>query len=152
MYRWIFHKFSFILAFTPGSNHKKGNKIGFYLCKRAQAKTIRYCTFYCMTNASNFRRGFTLDCYPKRVNEKMGTKMDINVCKSAKAKITYISYHMVLRIRNGKCKHLKFGFTPDSNPKVVTKRGNTIKMYLSKNIEAKPSGMSLFSDPQVWDD
>ena len=41
---------------------------------------------YGMTNVRNFKRGFTPDSNLKRGNTKMGNKIDINLCKSAKAK------------------------------------------------------------------
>ena len=41
-----------------------------------------------MTNASNVKRGFTPDSNPKGDNTKMRNKIDIHLCKSAKAKKT----------------------------------------------------------------
>ena len=51
-----------------------------------------------------------LTATPKRGNTKMGNKIDINLCKSAKAKKQCHSLpYSVLRIRNDKCKHFKCG-------------------------------------------
>ena len=56
----------------------------------------------------------------------MGNKIDINLCKSAKAKKQCRSLpHSVLRIRNDQCKHFECGFTSDNNPKLVKKKGVT---------------------------
>ena len=75
-----------------------------------------------MTNASKFKWGFTSDSNPKRGNTKMGNKIDINLWESAEAKTQCHSLpYSVLRIRNDQCKHFKFGFTPDSNPKMGKK-------------------------------
>ena len=43
---------------------------------------------YGMTNASNFKWGFTPDSNPNRGNKKMGNKIDINLWECAKAKKT----------------------------------------------------------------
>ena len=52
--------------------------------------TMSYCILGCpeygMTNASNFKWGFTPDRNPKRGNKKMGNNIDIDLCKSANAK------------------------------------------------------------------
>ncbi len=50
---------------------------------------------YGMTNASDFKWGFTLDSNPKRGNTKMGNTIYINLCKSAKAKNGVITYLIV---------------------------------------------------------
>ena len=51
---------------------------------------------YGMTNASNFKWGITPDSNPKRGNTKMCNKIDINLCKSVKAKKnSVIAYHIV---------------------------------------------------------
>ena len=77
---------------------------------------------YGMTNASNFKWGFTPDSNPKRGNTKTGNKFDINLSESAKAKNRSHSLpYSVLRICNDHCKHFKCGFTPDSNPKMGKK-------------------------------
>ena len=77
---------------------------------------------YEMTNASNFKRGFTPDSNPKRGNTKTGNKFDINSYESAKVKKRCPSLpYSVLRICNDQCKHFKCGFTPDSNPKIGKK-------------------------------
>ena len=64
------------------------------------------------------------DSNPKRGNTKMRNKIDISLCKSAKTKQKQCHSlpYSVLRVRNDQCKHLKCGFTSDSNPKRV-KRG-----------------------------
>ena len=60
----------------------------------------------------------------------MGNKIDINLCKSAKAKKQCHSLPFsVLRMKNDQCKHFKCGFTPDSNPKMGKKGGNKIGIY-----------------------
>ena len=52
----------------------------------------------------------------------MGNTIDINFCKSAKAKKQcHILPYGVLRIWNDQCDHFRCGFTPDSNPKIGTK-------------------------------
>ena len=85
-----------------------------------------------MTNASNVKRGFTPDSNPKRGNIKIGNNIDINLCKSAKAKKQCHSLrYSVLIVRNDQCKHFKCGFTFDSNPK-GEKGGNEIGIYLCK--------------------
>ena len=90
-----------------------------------------------MTNASNVKRGFTPDSNPKRGNAKMGNNIDINLCKSAKAKQECHSLpYTVLRVRNDQSKHVKCGFTSVSNPKSV-KGGNRIGIYLSKRTKVK---------------
>ena len=69
----------------------------------------------------------TLDSNPKRGNTKMGNKIDINLCESAKAKKQCHSLpYSVLRIWNDQCEHFKFGFTPDSIPKIGTKGVTTL--------------------------
>ena len=60
---------------------------------------------YGMTNASNFKWGFTPDSNSKRGNKKMGNKIDINLCKSAKAKQNVITYLIVFS---------EYGMTNDS--------------------------------------
>ena len=61
----------------------------------------------------------------------MGYKIDINFSESANAKKQCHSLpYSVLRIWNDQCKHFKCGFTPDSNPKMSKKRGNTIVIHL----------------------
>ena len=61
---------------------------------------------YGMTNARNFKWGFTPDSNPKRGNKKMGSKIDINLFESAKAKKQWRSLpYSVLRIWNDQCKH-----------------------------------------------
>ena len=79
---------------------------------------------YGITNASNFKWGFTPESNPKRGNTKMGNKIDINLSESAKAKqqCRCVPYS-VLRILNDQCKHFKCGFTPDRNPKRGNKKG-----------------------------
>ena len=85
---------------------------------------------YGMTNASKIKWGFTIDSNPKRGSTKMGNKIDINLCESAKAKKQFHSLpYSVLRIWNDKCKHFKFGFTPDSNPK-MGKKGITKLLFV----------------------
>ena len=85
---------------------------------------------YGMTNASNFKWGFTPDSSPKRGNKKICNKIDINLCESAKAKKQCHSLpHSVLRIRNDQCKHFKCGFTPDSHPK-MGKKGVTTLLFI----------------------
>ena len=76
---------------------------------------------YGMTNASNFKCGFTPDSNPKRGNTTMGNKIDIHLSESAKKQCHSLPYS-VLRIRNDQFKHFKCGFTPDNNPK-MGKRG-----------------------------
>ena len=51
-----------------------------------------------MTNASNFKCGFTHDSNPKSDNTKIGYTIDINLCKSTKAKTSVISYLRVFRV------------------------------------------------------
>ena len=43
---------------------------------------------YGLTNANNFKWGFTPNSNPKRGNKTMGNKIDINLRESAKAKKT----------------------------------------------------------------
>ncbi len=79
---------------------------------------------YGMTNASKFKWGFTPDSNPKRGNTKMGDKIDINLCESAKAKKQCRSLpYSVLWIWNDRC------FTPDSNPK-MGKKGVTKLLFI----------------------
>ena len=60
----------------------------------------------------------------------MGNKIDIHLCKSDKAKKQcHILPDSVLRIWNDQCKHIKFGFTPDSNPK-MGKKGVTKLLFI----------------------
>ena len=49
-----------------------------------------------MTNASNFKCGFTPDSNPKRGNTKMGSKININLCKSAKAKKNSVIAYVIV--------------------------------------------------------
>ena len=77
---------------------------------------------YGMTNASNFKWGFTPEATPKGVIQKMGNKIDIHLSEIAKAKKQCHSLpYSVLRIWNDQYKHFKCGFTPDSNPKMGKK-------------------------------
>ena len=64
-----------------------------------------------------------LTATPKGVLKKIGNNIDINLSGSAKAKqqCNTLPYG-VLRIWNDQCKHLKCGFTSDSNPKMGKKR------------------------------
>ena len=71
-----------------------------------------------------------LTATPKGVIKKMGNKIDINLSESAKAKIQCHSLpYSVLRIWNDQCKHVKCGFTPDSNPK-IGKKGATKLLFI----------------------
>ena len=74
---------------------------------------------------------FTPDSNPKRGNTKMGNTLDIYLCERAKAnkKQCHRLPDSVLRIRNDQCKHFKFGFTPDSNPK-LRKKGVTKLLFV----------------------
>ena len=84
-------------------------------------RTLRFPEFG-MTNASNFKWGFTPDSNPKRGNKKIGNKININLSESAKAKVQFhILPYSVLRIWNDQCKHFMCGFTPDSNTKMGKK-------------------------------
>ena len=58
--------------------------------------------------------------------------------KITKVKISDIAYIRLLPVRTDQCKYLRLGFIPDGNPKGVTKRGNTIDMYLRKKAMLKP--------------
>ena len=88
-------------------------------------KTMSYRTLgfseYGMTNESNFKWDFTPDSNPIRGNKKMGNKIDINSCKTTKAKKNqcHILPYSVLRILNDQCKHFKCGLTPHRNLKMV---------------------------------
>ena len=67
---------------------------------------------------------------PKGVIHKMGNKIDINLSESAKAKKQCHGLpYSVLRTWNDQCKHLKCGFTPDSNPK-MGKKGVTKLLFI----------------------
>ena len=77
------------------------------------------------------------------VIQNMGNTIDINLCESAKAKKKQFHSlpYSVLRIWNDQCKHFKFGFTPDSNPKMC-KRGKKIVIHLCKRTKVKITDMS----------
>ena len=71
-----------------------------------------------------------LTATPKGVIQKMGNKIDINLPESTKDKKQCHSLpHSVLRILNDQCKHFKYGFTPDSNPK-MGKKGVTKLLFI----------------------
>ena len=53
---------------------------------------------YGMTNESNFKWDFTPDSNPKRCNTKMGNKIDINLCKSAKAKKNSVIAYLIAKL------------------------------------------------------
>ncbi len=71
-----------------------------------------------------------LTATPKRVIQKMGNKIDINLSERAKTKKQCHSLpYSVLRTWNDQCKHFKCGFTPDSNPK-MGKKGVTKLLFI----------------------
>ena len=127
---WGFHP-----KITLWSRQKTGvTKLFFIYVKRAKAKTMPYRTLgfpeYGMTNASNFKWGFTPDSNPNRGNTKMGNKIDINLWECAKAKKQCHSLpYSVLRIWNDQCEHFKCGFTPESHPK-MGKKGVTTLLFI----------------------
>ena len=98
--KWIAGRFGVGLSPQnhPLKSAKKNRvtKLAFIYVKKAKAKNnvISYIGFpeYGMTNASIFKCVFTPDSNPKRGNTKMGNKIDINLCKSAKAKNSAIAY------------------------------------------------------------
>ena len=69
----------------------------------------------------------------------MGNKIDINLCEGAEAKkkTSVISYLSVPRIWNDQCKHLKFGFTPESNPKMGKKEVTKLLLIYVKEPRLK---------------
>ena len=112
------------------------------MSKGSGLKTMSYRTLgfpeYGMTNASNFKWGFTPHSIPKRGNTKMGNTNDINLTESAKAKKQCHSLpYSVLRIWNDQCKHFKCGFTPDSNPKMGKKEVTTLLFIYVKEPRLK---------------
>ena len=76
---------------------------------------------YGMTNASISSVALPLTATQKCV--KRGNKIVIHLCKRTKVKITDIAYLRLLRVLTDQCKYLKFGFTPDRNPKRGNKNG-----------------------------
>ena len=63
-----------------------------------------------MTNASNnFKWGFTPDSNPKRDNTKMGNKIDINLCESAKAKQNSVVAYLIVFSEYGMTNASSFG-------------------------------------------
>ena len=87
------------MGLSPQNNHLKSEKIGvtrlgFIYVKRAKVKNnvISYLGFpeYGVTNASNYKWGFTTDSNPKRDNTKKGNLKDITLFKNAKAKQTVL--------------------------------------------------------------
>ena len=93
---------------------------------------------YGMTNASNFKRGFTPDKNPKWGNTKMGNKIDIHLSESAKAKQQCHSLpYSVLRIWNDQCKHFKCVALPLTATPKWEKRGNKIVIHLCKRTKVK---------------
>ena len=49
-----------------------------------------------MTNASNFKLGFTPESNPKRANKKKGNKIGINLFISAKAKKNSVIAYLIV--------------------------------------------------------
>ena len=65
------------------------------MLKGPRLKTVSYRTLVFpengMTIASNVKRGFTPASNPKKGNTKIYKKIDVNLCKSAKAKKQHLS-------------------------------------------------------------
>ena len=99
--------------------------------------TMSYCILGCpeygMTNASNFKWGFTPDRNPKRGNKKMGNNIDIDLCKSANAKknrvMAYLTVFSEYGMANASIPSVALPLT--ETPTLVI-GGNKICIYLCK--------------------
>ena len=108
--------------------------LAFIYVRRANAKmSYRSLWFpdYGMTNACNFKWGFTpLKGTPKGVIKKWATTLTLIYVKAPRLKKQFHSLpYSVLRILNDQCKHFMCGFTPDSNHK-MGKNGVTKLVFI----------------------
>ena len=142
-------------VFTLKLPHEVLKKLHLFMLRGPRIKTLPSCSLgfpeYGMTNSSNVNRGFTPHSNPKR-GRPPNKKIDIYLCKSAKAKTQCHSLpYSVLRVRNDQWKHFKCDFTYDSNPKRV-KIGNKIGIYLYKRTKVKITDIAYVGLPRVRTD
>ena len=72
-----------------------------------------------------------LTATPIGVIQKWATKLTLIYENAPRLKKQCHSLpYSVLRIWNDQCKHFKFGFTPDSNPKIGKKKGVTTLLFI----------------------